>query len=191
MNSHAVYYLLDLLVISEVGLALSRRSSAAAGAEGRRSDRGSMRMLWIVTTLAITGAFEIAGHDIGPFLMPAANWRIAGVALFALGLMLRIWSIYHLGRFFTVDVTIAHDHRVVDDGPYRFVRHPSYSALLLEFAGIGLALRSVPGWLVLMLPIFLVLLHRVRIEEAALIRALGEPYLAYKRRTKRFVPGIF
>jgi protein-S-isoprenylcysteine O-methyltransferase len=190
MNSHVVYYLLDLLVVSEVGLALSRRSSAAK-AEGRRSDRGSMRMLWIVTTLAITGAFEIAEHEIGPFLIPAANWQTAGAVLFAMGLVLRIWSIYHLGRFFTVDVAIAQDHRVVDDGPYRFVRHPSYSALLLEFAGIGLALRSVPAWLVLMLPIFLVLLHRIRVEEAALSDGLGEPYLAYMRRTKRLVPGIF
>jgi protein-S-isoprenylcysteine O-methyltransferase len=190
MNSHAVYYLLDLLVVSEVGLALSRRSSAATAEDGN-SDRGSMRMLWIVTTLAVTGAFEIAGHDIGPFLMPAASWQAAGVVLFALGLGLRIWAICHLGRFFTVDVTIVHDHRVVADGPYRFVRHPSYSGLLLEFAGIGLALCSVPACLVLMLPIFLALLSRVRIEEAALTGALGEPYLAYIRRTKRLVPGIY
>jgi protein-S-isoprenylcysteine O-methyltransferase len=190
MGSHAVFYLLDLFVVSEVGLALSRRSRAT-GTASSTPDRGSLRMLWIVTTLAVTGAFEIFGHGIGPFLQPAANWRAAGVALFALGFVLRLWSIYHLGKFFTVDVAIAQDHRVVDDGPYRFIRHPSYSALLLEFAGIGWALGSVTAGLVLMLPIFLALLSRVRVEEAALSSALGEPYLAYMRRTKRFGPGVY
>jgi protein-S-isoprenylcysteine O-methyltransferase len=182
-----IYLVLDGCVLgSETALAFSRRS-----ASGQREDRGSIRRLWIVTIIAISAGHEIALRGIGPYLAPATFWQSAGVVLFVLGLLLRWWSIRHLGRFFTVDVAIAHDHRVVDDGPYRFVRHPSYSGLLLEYAGIGLALRSVPGWLVMMLPIVVVLLHRVRIEEAALASALGEPYLAYMRRTKRLVPGVF
>jgi protein-S-isoprenylcysteine O-methyltransferase len=60
-----------------------------------------------------------------------------GVALLLLGLLLRWWSIIHLGRFFTVDVVIATDHRVVDSGPYRFIRHPSYSGVLLIIAGVA------------------------------------------------------
>ena len=170
---------------------IRRRSTAAApGGESPNTDRGSVRTLWIVTVLAIVAGHEIALRGVGPFLTPVVFWRCAGVALFVVGLWLRFWAIGHLGRFFTVDVAIAQDHRVVDDGPYRYVRHPSYSALLLEYAGIGCTLGSVTGWLVIMLPVFVVLLYRVRLEEAALAGALGEPYHAYMRRTKRFVPGI-
>ncbi len=178
------------LLTSELTLALSRRS-APAGEGSRKADGGSLRILWIVTPLAVVGGHLIAFTDIGPYLNPAIFWRAAGVAVFVLGLVLRRWAIRHLGRFFTVDVAIARDQHVVDDGPYRYVRHPTYSGLLLEFAGIGLTLRSVPGWLVMMVPIYLVLLYRVRIEEAALAAALGEPYLAYQRWTKRFVPGVY
>jgi protein-S-isoprenylcysteine O-methyltransferase len=186
-----IYLVLDACVlVSESALVLNRRSTSAP-AVGPSADRGSVRMLWIVTVLAITAGHEIALRHIGPFLSPVLFWQGAGVALFASGLTLRFWAIHHLGRFFTVDVAIAQDHRVVDDGPYRLVRHPSYTALLLEYAGIGCTLRSVTGWLVMMLPILVALLYRVRIEEAALANALGEPYRAYLRRTKRLVPGIF
>ena len=187
-----VYLVLDACVIlSESALLLGRRSKSAAAAGSPSADRGSVRMLWIVTALAITAGHEIAFRRIGPFLTPVLFWQCAGVAVFVVGLTLRFWAIHHLGRFFTVDVAIAQDQRVVDDGPYRFVRHPSYSALLLEYAGIGLTLRSVVGLLVMLLPIFVALLYRVRIEEGALAGGLGEPYLDYMRRTKRLLPGVF
>jgi protein-S-isoprenylcysteine O-methyltransferase len=186
-----LYLILDAsLLIFELALVFTRRSSGGAGGS-RSADRGSVRLLWIVTAIAITAGHEIAFHGVGPYLTPAAFWRWAGVALFIPGLLLRWWAIRHLGRFFTVDVAIAREHRVIEDGPFRFVRHPSYSGLLLEYAGISCTLRSVPGGLAMMLPIFLVLLYRVGIEESALSEALGEPYVDYMRRTKRFVPWVF
>ncbi len=188
-----VYLILDAcLLAAEITLVIRRRSTGAAPAGGgsQSADRGSVRTLWFVTVLAIVAGHEIALRHIGPLLTPLLFWQCAGVALFVVGLWLRFWAIRHLGRFFTVDVAIAQDHRVVDDGPYRYVRHPSYTALLLEYAGIGCTLGSVSGWLVMMLPIFVVLMYRMQLEEAALVGGLGEPYLAYMRRTKRLVPGI-
>ena len=61
----------------------------------------------------------------------------ASVVLFVAGLILRWWAIIMLGRFFTVDVTIEKDHELVERGPFRIVRHPSYTGVLLAFVGLG------------------------------------------------------
>lgn len=185
------YLILDItLLASEMTLALSRRAGEERA--GRKSgDRGSLRLLWVVITAAMTGGHMLAFSGVGPALVPVVPWRWAGVGLFTVGLLLRRWAIRHLGRFFTVDVSIASDQRVVDDGPYRYVRHPTYSGLLLEFIGIGLTLDSVTSLLVIMVPVFLALARRVQIEEAALTEGLGPSYILYTQRTKRFVPGVW
>ena len=184
------FYVLDIcLLASEMTLALSRRAGGP-GTEHQSKDRGSLRLLWIVITSAMVIGHLRAFSSIDPFFGPYVLWRWLGIGMFVAGLLLRRWAIRHLGRFFTVDVSIASDQRVVDDGPYRYVRHPTYTGLLLEFAGIGLTLYSLTAFLVIIVPILLGLLHRVQVEEAALVEGLGAPYAAYMSRTKRFVPGV-
>jgi protein-S-isoprenylcysteine O-methyltransferase Ste14 len=102
-----------------------------------------------------------------------------------------VWSIRTLGRFFRYEVVVQEGHRVVDTGPYRLVRHPSYTGSLLAFLGIGIALDN---WLsvaaALGLPL-LGFLRRIAVEEAALTSELGDAYRSYKERTRRLVPGIW
>ncbi len=121
--------------------------------------------------------------------LPWWLWLLLGLLL--LGLLLRWWSIIHLGRFFTVDVVIAADHRVVDSGPYRLIRHPSYTGALLIIAGVALCFGNFVSALVLSIPNVALLMQRVRIEETALSQGLGEPYRAYISRTKRLIPGVY
>jgi protein-S-isoprenylcysteine O-methyltransferase len=183
------YALLDIcLIFTEVRLAISRRSAQSVKA-GAGADAGSLRLLWIVITIALITGQLIRGN--GPFFEPAGLWRWLGVGIFAGGLLWRTWAIRRLGRFFTVDVAIAQDHRVVSDGPYRWVRHPSYTGLLFEFAGIGVSLGSLPSLLIIMIPILAVLLYRVRVEEKALSAALGEDYRIYQSRTWRLLPLVY
>ena len=73
----------------------------------------------------------------------------AGVVLFVAGLILRWWAIITLGRFFTVDVTIEKDHELVERGPFRIVRHPSYTGVLLAFVGLALSLGKSVALLIL------------------------------------------
>jgi len=96
-----------------------------------------------------------------------------------------------LGRFFTVDVATYTDQRVVDAPPYRRIRHPSYSGSMLSLVGTGLMLGHWLGLLLIALASIVTFGYRVRLEERALLAALGEPYAAYMRRTKRFVPFLF
>ena len=79
---------------------------------------------------------------------------------------------------------------MVDTGPFRFVRHPSYTGSLLAFFGFGLSLSSALSQIVLMVPIVAVFWYRMLVEEAALRRALGAAYVDYCARTKRLIPGV-
>jgi len=116
---------------------------------------------------------------------------VAGLTIAATGIAFRIWAILTLGRLFTFVVTIQEGHRVVDSGPYRILRHPSYTGALLAFLGMGIALDN---WLaiatIVVLPLVAVLV-RIRYEESRLAKNLGAEYAEYAARTRRLVPGVW
>ena len=175
-------------VVSEIALSAVKRAQGGA----RVADRGSLSLIWIVIGIAVfcaisvSFAFPTAGF--GAFSAPA---RTLGVVLFVMGLFLRWSAIIYLGRFFTVNVAIASDHKLIDAGPYRFIRHPSYTGALMAFLGLGLCIGNGVSLAVLFVPIFLVFQHRMRIEEAVLLQGVGDQYRAYMNRTKRLIPGIY
>jgi protein-S-isoprenylcysteine O-methyltransferase len=177
-----------IYVLSELGLTVKKRAKAA---ETRDGDRGSLRLLWIVIVACVTLSFNLA------YLLPAASMgaspalRALGIAVFVAGLMIRWYAIVHLGRFFTVNVAIAADHRLIDTGPYRFVRHPSYTGALMAFLGLALCLANWASLAVMVVPVFLVFLRRMQVEEGALLQALGAQYRDYMNRTKRLIPALY
>jgi protein-S-isoprenylcysteine O-methyltransferase len=171
--------------LSELVLSFARRSSTKTVSK----DANSLRVLWIVIIVCIWLAIEVAGRWPNALLPP---WAIPiGVVLFISGMVLRWYSIVYLGRFFTVNVAIATDHQLVETGPYRYVRHPSYTGALFAFIGFALVLRSWVSVIVIFLPIALAFLYRIRVEERALAQALGESYRAYVERTKRLIPFVY
>jgi protein-S-isoprenylcysteine O-methyltransferase len=101
------------------------------------------------------------------------------------------YAIVHLGRFFTVNVAIAANHRLIDTGPYRFVRHPSYTGALMALLGLALCLANWVSLAVMLIPVFLVFLRRMHVEEGVLLQALGDQYRDYMHRTKRLIPAIY
>ena len=115
----------------------------------------------------------------------------AGCGLFVLGLTLRWYSIIYLGRFFTANVAIHSGHEIIDTGPYKRIRHPSYTGALLAFLGLALSLANWVSLAVVLVPILLAFSRRISIEENALASALGSPYTNYMRRTKRLAPFIY
>jgi protein-S-isoprenylcysteine O-methyltransferase len=187
--NHSMASVLGLIyVVSELGLTLKKRAKES---ESRDSDRGSLTLLWIVICDSVFLAFNLA------YAFPAAAMgggpalSFLGAAIFAAGLAIRWYSIVHLGRFFTVNVAIATDHRLIDTGPYRFVRHPSYTGALMAFLGLALCLANWVSLPVMIVPVFLVFLRRVHVEEGALLQALGSQYRDYMNRTKRLIPAVY
>ncbi|HEY2712714.1 MAG TPA: isoprenylcysteine carboxylmethyltransferase family protein [Chthoniobacterales bacterium] len=173
---------------SEVLLAVTRRSRSKTG---EKQDRSTLLVIWIVIAASVIAGIFVAQNFRAGDLPHGRAFAIVGVVLFAIGLGLRWWAIVTLGRFFTVDVTIERDHELVQRGPFRMVRHPSYTGVLLAFAGWALTLENWLAALVVLAPIFVVFVRRMNIEEEALERALGRQYMDYMQRTRRLVPGIY
>ena len=131
------------------------------------------------------------GRD-GPLPWPGGRvWPVvAGLVLIAVGLGLRAWSIATLGRFFQYRIEVQVGHRVVTGGPYRYVRHPSYSGLALILLGIALAAGTVVGLVVVATLSGLGLAVRIRAEERQLTEALGAEYKRFAASRKRLVPRL-
>ena len=116
--------------------------------------------------------------------------RWLGVALCAAGGVLRLWPVFVLGRRFSGLVAIQPGHRLVTDGIYGVIRHPSYLGLIVNLLGWALAFRSVIGLLLVALTV-LILLGRIHSEEALLRSQFGAEYDAYRARTWRLIPGLY
>jgi protein-S-isoprenylcysteine O-methyltransferase len=172
--------------LSEIGLGLLKRSRD----DSVDADDSTLRILWITIVLAMTAGIVASARLSGAAIAsPFPVW--IGGALFALGLVLRWYSIVYLGRFFTVNVAIHSGHEIIDTGPYARVRHPSYAGALLAFLGLALCMANWVALLVVMLPILWAFSRRMSTEETALSNALGSPYINYMRRTKRLAPFIY
>jgi len=113
-----------------------------------------------------------------------------GVAICAFGLFVAIWSRKALGTEWSQDVELKRGHKLVQGGPYQFMRHPIYtghvlmglgtaiaSGLLIAFA--GLASFAVGFWI------------KLKQEESLLVRSLPDEYPAYKTRVKALIPYLF
>ena len=172
---------------SEMVLMRTRRAASSAVLE-----RSSLRWLRLLLAAGVGSDFAVAallpGASLG-FAVPRVFW--VGIALILAGLLLRWYAIAVLGRLFTVDVAVHADHAVVRSGPYRYVRHPAYSGMLLTLLGIGLALGNALGLLALLGLAGIGFGKRIAAEEAILAAALGEPYRRYMRDTSRLVPFVW
>lgn len=108
-----------------------------------------------------------------------------------LGNVLRWYSAAVLGKYFTFDVAIQSGQTLVELGPYRYIRHPSYSGALLTLLGFGLALGNWAGLMAAVSCMGFAYAYRITIEEAALASGLGDAYTQYMKRTWRLIPFLF
>jgi len=177
-----------IYLVSEILLTITRRGRSKTG---EKQDRSTLSVIWIVIMVSVTAGVFVAGNWRAGALPYGRMFAGVGVVLFVAGLIFRWWAIVTLGRFFTVDVTIEKDHELVERGPFRFVRHPSYTGVLLAFVGFALTLRNWGAIAVILVPIFVAFVRRMNVEEEALARALGDRYEQYMKRTRRLVPFIY
>ena len=132
---------------------------------------------------------------LAPRRLPAATlpgwiWPV-GAAVMVLGAALRVWSLRALGRGFSRDVQVTQDQQLVTGGPYRWLRHPSYTGALLLFLGLGIAQANALSILVLTVLPVTVYLWRIRVEEAALAAVLGDRYQTFAAGRARLVPWLY
>ncbi len=181
-------YLIWVWVGSEILLQLVTRTSRSTG---QTKDRGSLLILFPVVFASSWWAMWYG--DTHPHTMlGGAHWlKLAGLALLILGLAIRWTAILTLGTTFSTNVAIHAAQTLRTTGPYRWVRHPSYTGMLVIFTAIGLYERNWISLAVVLILPTAALLYRIHVEEIALTEAFGEQYLNYRKTTKRLFPGIY
>jgi len=179
---------LVICLAPECGRLLTRRRREGATAY----DGGSLALLLTLLTLSLISAVLAA------LLLPGAAMAHGRAVVFGLGIVwiligtaLRTYAIRVLGRYFVSTVAVGPDQQVVERGPYRLIRHPSYTGALLSLLGFGLVLTNWASLAVIILGNAVGFGYRVMVEERVLSRALGQPYVAYMRRTRRLIPYLF
>ncbi len=171
---------------------LARRSTWRQGAPKRPSaamDKGTYPFIAIGIVVGLVADLLGFLSGFGGYLPTGAVAVGAGVAV--IGLIVRGWALRTLGRFFTMPITIARDHRIVQGGPYRWVRHPAYTGGFLTMTGLAIALGSWAGVGITLMAGIVVYVYRIRIEESALRSRFGTEYDEYARRTYRLLPGLY
>ncbi len=161
------------------------------GKDRPRSAGGGGRV-FIAVVLAITLAVNL------PRLAPAWDIRsyfvpifVVGIVLIWAGLLFRFWSVQTLGRLFSTKLVIQQGHQLITQGPYKYLRNPSYTGALVTFAGIGLGTGNWLSFAVMLLMALIVYALRIRVEDRMLSQAFGQEYADYRQRTWALIPFIW
>ena len=155
-----------------------------------QESRGSRRIHLIVVTAAqFLLFFRVPGLN-GNWLPRSPIPVASGLALEIAGFLMAIWARRCLGRHWSGEITVKLDHELVRTGPYKFVRHPIYSALLMMYLGVAIVsgeLHALVGFLL----VVVAYLRKIGLEEANLKRVFGDKYEEYHGQTRALVPGVY
>jgi protein-S-isoprenylcysteine O-methyltransferase Ste14 len=159
-------------------------------ATSRRESYGSR--LWHIVPLMIAVVLLWMPNSpievLGERFLPVGAWPFwVGAVLTLTGLLVTVQARLHLGRNWSGTITLKQDHELITSGPYRFVRHPIYSGLLLAFVGSALARAEWRGLLAVALA-FWALWRKLRIEEQWMRERFGSAYDEYARRVAALIP---
>jgi len=138
--------------------------------------------------VVIAGDIAIGYAEVGS--MP--HWLFyPGEVLFVLGSAFTAWSYSYLGRHRLPYAEVLPDHQIVEDGPYRYIRHPGYVGAMVALTGLSLAVQS---WVALLATLLIgggLFGQRIHVEEQLMISELGDRYRQYVVGTKRFIPFVW
>jgi protein-S-isoprenylcysteine O-methyltransferase Ste14 len=183
--------LVVLVVTAVVWFAAEIRQAVKRRPEAGGADWGNELVLRVVIGAGALSATLLQRSVPVAQIRPQALASLLGLVFLWGGVALRIWSFHTLGRYFTLIVRTSSDQPVISGGPYRIVRHPAYTGLLLALTGIGFLIGNWLSLLALIAGVTAGLAFRIRIEEGALLRDLGDRYRDYAVTRKRLIPFIW
>jgi len=189
MNLKIIFYIITFSwIISEIVLSRMRKSDLENSIDNY--DKHSLIKIWTTILFSLTIGIFASRFSLGRIeILPYQ--QIIGLILVVAGLVVRWNAILKLKESFTVDVSAKKDQKIIQDGVYKFVRHPSYSGSMLSFFGLSLMFTNVFTILIITVPIVLAFLHRIKIEEDVLTNVIGTEYIEYSRHTKKLIPFIY
>ncbi|MGE7861367.1 methyltransferase family protein [Bacillus mobilis] len=114
-----------------------------------------------------------------------------GVIIALIGVWIRFSSMKILGRFYSRNVGMQGGHQLIQNGLYKYVRHPGYLGSFLTFLGFAISSSSFIAVIINIILFFLVYSYRIKIEERVLITLFGEQYRQYQSKTWRIIPFLY
>ena len=187
MSLEIVEYCSLLFFLSEFILMIAKRSKRKR--TKIKNDRMSLILFWLTIPLGLTIGFLKANNNAWNNL----NYSIAilGMCIFITGIIIRWISIIQLKKEFTVDVAISENHNLNTHGMYKYIRHPGYVGLLLICFGLSIAMNSISSLFVITIPVLLVIIYRIKIEEKILVNEFGDIYKNYMLKTHKIIPKLY
>ena len=176
-------------VIAEVRLMRIDRKQNKGSKEKDHVSR-TFNIIAIVIGLAISPIFIVFPIGKKAFINSSIV-LILGIIIAVAGISFRQYSIHILGKYFRTTVEIDEAHEVIQNGPYKYIRHPSYSGFIIFFIGYGLIMQNWYGLVIASVSSILALLYRIRVEELEMERGLGQEYIDYQKKTKKLIPWIW
>ena len=151
----------------------------------------SEKLIWLVICSSLLIALTIKNFHWFTIDLSATAKLNTGFILLISGLTLRLYAVYSLGTLFITQLSIQTNHRLINKGPYHYIRHPSYTGLILSFCGTGVAIGDFLSLLILTIPLIYILIKRINIEEPLLQQHFGKDYDLYCQQTKKLLPGLY
>ena len=162
-------------------------------AKNNSQDQGSRNSIIVWWSIGIVVGIFAVPNLLAQFIIRsnAKMLFLLGIVLIWAGILFRFWAVQKLGMFFRSKVEIQEEHRLVTNGPYRYLRNPSYTGTLITLLGFGIAVGNWLSLFVLLAAGFISFVRRIAIEDRALAERFGEAYEEYKKRTWALVPLIW
>lgn len=184
-------YAVIILLLQIFGLVYNPQAGRSKGEEksGVRKSRVDLVLIQIFSLAIVVLAPFSDGHSIGVFHFNEIL-RFAGFLLLIPGFILMQLAEKYLDRQFSIEVTLQKNHKLIQHGPYTYIRHPRYLGILAFFGGISVVFRSYLSLFVVM-ALALVLIWRVYAEETMMQREFGPEWEAYRKKSWRIVPFVF
>jgi protein-S-isoprenylcysteine O-methyltransferase Ste14 len=170
-----------------------RKGQQARSWEIGQHDRGSQAILgiaWGITSLSLYIA-PVLDYFQCLLIRSGLVIGIIGLSIMMMGIVIRYWAAITLGAYYTRTLRIEDQHRVIEQGPYRVIRHPGYLGVMLLLIGAGIATTNWLPIIVAPMMMFMGYIYRIHIEEKMLQSTLGQPYIDYMRRSWRLIPFIY
>lgn len=162
--------------------------------QDEKTEKSFFRIMYSILTLCLA-----IGIAIGIYLkLTNSNlysslifFPAIGISFLIIGILIRYSAINTLKKYFTVNLTIDKNHKLITGGIYKYIRHPAYAGDILAFLGLGLSYGNIFSFILIALPFLVFITIRIPKEELVMQKAFGAEYSEWKLKTKRLVPFLF
>ena len=158
--------------------------------ENQKTDRLSILFILLASSLSVVSA-EIEWAYFNITLVQPSFLFFCGIGMIIIGISLRVWAIYSLGKHFTATVRINKEHQLIQSGPYAIIRHPSYTGAFLAITGVSFLLNAKMSIFISVTIMFIVYYMRIKSEEKLLISYFGNRYEDYAKNKKKLFPYVW